>query len=106
MVLLEIFLAWFALHLHTFKLTFEVPEKLPFGQLPTRTTTIRLFGLDLRKTVTKFCFTLSSWFKPVLSFHCLAALDLRAGDEQPIDCLIIKDRQAVHSMGMQARRQI
>jgi len=35
----------------------------------------------------------------------LAALDLRAGDEQPIDCLI-KDRQAVHSTGMQARRQI
>jgi len=52
MVLLVIFLAWFALHLYTFKLTFAVQEKLPFVQLPTRTTTIRLFGLDLRKTVT------------------------------------------------------
>jgi len=54
MVLLKVFLAWFGMHLYTFKLTFAVPEKLPFGQLPTRTTTIRLFGLDLRKTVTKF----------------------------------------------------
>jgi len=54
MVLLELFLAWFALHLYTLKLTFAVPEKLPFGQLHTGTTTNRLIGLDLRKTVTKF----------------------------------------------------
>jgi len=32
-------------------------------------------------------------------FHCLAALDLRAGVEQPFDFLIVQDRQAMQSMG-------
>jgi len=31
-----------------------------------------------------------SWFEPVLSVHCLAALDLEARVEQPMDCLIIR----------------
>ena len=33
--------------------------------------------------------------EPVLSVHCLAALDLGAGVEQPFDCLV----QAVQSIG-------
>ena len=41
----------------------------------------------------------SSLFEPVLSVHCLAALDLGAGVEQPIDYLIIQNRQAVQSIG-------
>jgi len=32
------------------------------------------------------------------SNHCLAALDLGAGVEQPFDCLIVQNRQAVQSM--------
>ena len=32
------------------------------------------------------------------SNHCLAALDLGAGVEQPFDCLIVRNRQAVQSM--------
>ena len=31
--------------------------------------------------------------------HCLAALDLRAGFEQPFNCLIIQNRHAVQSVG-------
>jgi len=31
-----------------------------------------------------------AWFEPVLSVHCLAALDLEARVEQPMDCLIIR----------------
>jgi len=31
--------------------------------------------------------------------HCLAALDLRTGVEQPFNCLIVQNRQAVQSMG-------
>jgi len=39
-------------------------------------------------------------FEPVLSVHCLtASLDLGTGVEQPIDYLIIQNRQAVQSMG-------
>ena len=41
----------------------------------------------------------SSSFEPVLSVQCLAALDLGAGVEQSIDCLIIQSRQSVQSMG-------
>jgi len=41
----------------------------------------------------------SSLFKPVHSVHCLRALDLRAGVEQPTDCFIIQNCQAVQSMG-------
>jgi len=32
-------------------------------------------------------------------FHCLAALDFRAGVKQPFGCLIVQNRQAVQSMG-------
>jgi len=39
----------------------------------------------------------STSFEPVLSVHCLAALDLRADVEQPIDYLIIQ--KAVQSLG-------
>jgi len=37
-------------------------------------------------------------YEPVLSNHCLAALDLGAGVEQPFDCLIVQNRQAKQSM--------
>ena len=40
----------------------------------------------------------ASSFEPVLFVHCLAALDLGAGVEQPIDYLIIQNRQAIQSM--------
>jgi len=33
------------------------------------------------------------------SNHCLAALDLGADVEQPFDCLIVQNRQAMQSMG-------
>jgi len=39
----------------------------------------------------------SSSFEPVLSVNCLAAIDLMGGVEQPIDCRIIQNRQAVQS---------
>ena len=44
------------------------------------------------------------WHLLTLSFeriliHCLAALDLVAGVEQPFDCVIVQKRQAVQSMG-------
>ena len=39
-----------------------------------------------------------SSFKPVLSIHCLAALYLGARVEQPFECLIVQNRQAVQSM--------
>jgi len=42
--------------------------------------------------------SLSSSFESVLSIHCLAALDLVTDVEQPFDCLIIQNRQAVQSM--------
>ena len=35
----------------------------------------------------------SSSFEPVLSVRCLAALDIGAGVEQPVDCLITQNRQ-------------
>ena len=41
----------------------------------------------------------SSFEPAVRSAHCLAALDLRAGIQQPIDCLVIQNCQAVQSMG-------
>ena len=39
----------------------------------------------------------SSSFEWVVTIHYLATLDLGAAVEQPIDCLIIQNRQAVHS---------
>jgi len=36
----------------------------------------------------------SSSFERVVTIHCLAALDLGEGVEQPIDCLIVQNRQA------------
>jgi len=39
-------------------------------------------------------------FKRVVAAHCLAALDLGAGVEQPFKCLIVQNHQAVQSMGM------
>ena len=40
-----------------------------------------------------------SSFEPVLLIHCLVALDLGAGDvEQPFNCLIMQNRQAVQSI--------
>ena len=43
--------------------------------------------------------SLSSSFEPVLSVHCLAAIDHGAGVEQLIDCLIIQSRQSMQSIG-------
>jgi len=40
-----------------------------------------------------FVFCASCWN------HCLAALDLEAGVEQPFNCLIVQNRQALQSMG-------
>jgi len=37
-------------------------------------------------------------FRASCSSHCLAALNLGAGVEQPFDCLIVHNRQAVQSM--------
>jgi len=37
--------------------------------------------------------------EPVVTIHCLAALDLRSGVEQPFDCVIVQNRQTVQSMG-------
>jgi len=37
-------------------------------------------------------------YMEVLSNHCLATLNLGAGVEQPFDCCIIQNRQAVQSM--------
>jgi len=34
-------------------------------------------------------------FEPVVTVHCLAALDLGANVEQPFDCLIVQNRQAM-----------
>jgi len=39
-----------------------------------------------------------SSFQSVLHNHCQAALDLGAGVEQPFDCLIVQNRQAVQYM--------
>jgi len=41
----------------------------------------------------------SSSFEGVVKIHCLAALDLGVGFEQPMDCFIVQDRQAMQSMG-------
>jgi len=41
----------------------------------------------------------SSSFEGVVTIHCLAALDLVVGFEQPMDCLIIQNHQAVQFMG-------
>jgi len=60
------------------------------------------------ETVVSYCYITRSLkqqvscflsFEPVLSLHCLAALDLGTGVEQPIDCFIIQNRQAVQYMG-------
>jgi len=40
----------------------------------------------------------SQWYKPVLSVHCLAMLDLGKGVEQPFNCLITQNCQAVQYM--------
>jgi len=42
--------------------------------------------------------TFSSSFERVLSIHCSAALDLGAGVEQPFDCFVIQNYQAMGSM--------
>jgi len=44
-------------------------------------------------------FISSSLFERVFSMHCCTALHIEAGVEQPFDCLIIQNRQAVQSMG-------
>ena len=38
------------------------------------------------------------FFQASCSNHCLTALDLEAGVQQPFDCLIVQNRQAVQSM--------
>jgi len=38
-------------------------------------------------------------FERVVTVHCLAALDLGAGVEQPFNCLIVQNRQPVRSIG-------
>ena len=43
--------------------------------------------------------SLRLFFSPGWSNHCLAALDLGADVEQPFGCLIVQNRQAMHSMG-------
>jgi len=42
---------------------------------------------------------MASSFERVVAAHCLAAQDLGADVEQPFNCLIIQNRQAVQSMG-------
>ena len=39
------------------------------------------------------------FFWTTCSNHCLVALDLGAGVEQPFDCFIVQNRQAMQSMG-------
>jgi len=46
-----------------------------------------LFGKQLHLLSVFFMFWVSS------SNHCLASLDLRAGVEQPFDCLIVQNSQ-------------
>jgi len=41
----------------------------------------------------------SSSFEQVITIHCLAELNLRAGVEQSFNCLIIQNHQAVQFMG-------
>jgi len=43
----------------------------------------------------RLCTHISSSYEPVLSTHCLATLDLGTGVEQPFDCLIIQNCQAM-----------
>jgi len=43
--------------------------------------------------------TPSLLYKPVLSIHCYATLDLVAGVEQPFNCLIMQNCQTMQSMG-------
>jgi len=45
--------------------------------------------------ITSFFF----FFWASCSNHCLAALDLRTDVEQPFDCLIVQNRQAMQSIG-------
>jgi len=56
--------------------------------------------IQIRFEKAKLCIRLLSslLFHPVLSIRYLAALDLGAGVEQPFNCLIIQNRQAVQSM--------
>ena len=42
----------------------------------------------------------SSLSERVVTINCLDALDLGVGVEQPFNCLIIQNRQAVQSMGV------
>jgi len=56
-------------------------------------------GLDWNVRSTQAQAASSSVFEPVLSVHCFPALHLTAGIEQPIDCLLIQNCQAVQSMG-------
>jgi len=42
------------------------------------------------------------FFQASGSNHCFTALDLGAGVQQPFDCLIVQNRQAVQSMRMSA----
>ena len=43
--------------------------------------------------------SMASWsLERVVYIHCLAALDFEAGVEQPFDCLVIQNRQAVRSV--------
>jgi len=52
-------------------------------------------GLDRNVYSTQAQAASSSLFEPVVSVHCLAAIDLGTGVEQPVDCLVIQNRQAV-----------
>ena len=58
-----------------------------------------LILLPKKKTVVSICTTIVLfvvWASS--STHCLAALDLGASVEQPFDCLIVQNRQAVQSV--------
>jgi len=57
-----------------------------------------LSSISIPSTVQATSYTNSSSFEPVLSNHCLAALDLGAGVEKPFDCLIVQNSQAMQSM--------
>jgi len=63
-------------------------------RLPTRISPTLVKTLTWHQKVDRA----SSSFEPVAAIHCLAALDLGAGVEQPFSCLIIPNRQAVQFM--------
>jgi len=65
--------------------THEIP---PWGGIPSILGTNGLDG-NVYSTQAQA----SSSFEPVLSVHCLTALDLREGAKQPVDCFIIQIRQ-------------